>query len=131
MVAAIGRAEAGNRGEVQVHLEARYPGDGPLGRAAALFAELGMDATRDGTGVLLYVAVEDRKAAVFAGPGIHAAGEDGFWQSAVEAIAAGFARGDRAGGLVAALDRIGDLLRAEVPGEDAAGDELPDRVSMT
>ncbi|MCA9518319.1 MAG: TPM domain-containing protein [Myxococcales bacterium] len=130
VVAAIGRAEAGNRGEVRVHLESRYPGDGPLGRAAALFVELGMDATRDGTGVLLYVAVDDRKAAVFAGPGVHGAGEAGFWEGVVGEVAAGFARGDRASGLVRAVERVGELLRVACPGEDAAGNELPNTVSM-
>ena len=80
--------------------------------------------------MLLYVAVDDRKAAVFAGPGVHGAGETGFWEGVVGEVAAGFARGDRASGLVRAVERVGELLRVACPGEDAAGNELPNTVSM-
>ena len=129
LVAAIGAAERGHRGEIGVHLESRYPGDGPLGRTAELFAALGLDRTADGTGVLLYVAVDDRKAAVFAGPGVHGAAAPEFWKAATDAVAGGFAAGDPVGGLGEALARIGELLRQAAPGEDVHGDELPNRVT--
>jgi uncharacterized membrane protein len=129
LVAAIRDAERGNRGEVRVHLERRCPGGNALHRARELFHKLGMPATRDDTGVLLYVAVEDRKAAVFAGAGIHGAAREGFWQQVVDAVAQGYRRGEPVGGLVEALGRIGTLLREHAPGEDMAGNELPDEVS--
>lgn len=131
VVDAITAAERGHRGEIRVHLEARYPGDGPVARAAELFDELGMGATADGTGVLLYVAVDDRLAAVYAGPGVYGAAEPGFWRDVIHAVTDGFARGDRAGGLVAALERVGALLREAAPGEDTGGNELPDAVSQS
>ena len=129
LVAAIGRAEQGNRGEVRVHLEGRCAGKDALARAAQLFEQLGMRRTAQDTGVLLYVAVEDRKAAVFAGRGIHGAAQAGFWQEVVDSVAAGYRRGEPAQGLVAAVERLGGLLREAVPGEDVAGNELPDAVS--
>jgi uncharacterized membrane protein len=128
LVEAIARAEVGHRGEIQVFLEARYPGEGPLGRAAALFDALGLTRTRDGTGVLLYVATEDRRVAVWAGPGIHGAAAPGFWSGVAAKVAAGFARGDRAGGIVEALGDLRELLLKAAPGEDRAGQELEDRV---
>lgn len=131
LVAAIQSAERGNRGEVRLHLERRYPGDGPIARAAQLFDDLELWRTRDGTGVLLYVAVEDHKAAVFAGPGVHAGADEGFWQSVTQEVAAGFKAGDPTAGLTAALGHIGDLLRAHLGGEDTAGDELPNRVTAS
>ena len=67
LVAAIRRAEEANRGEVLVHVERRCPGGDALARAAKLFEKLGMRRTATDTGVLLYVAVKDHKAAVFAG----------------------------------------------------------------
>lgn len=127
---AIERAERGNRAEIAVHVEDRYPGDGPLARAHALFDRLGMDRTREGTGVLLYVAVEDHRAAVWAGPGLVGASAPAFWQEAVAHVAAGFAQGDGVGGIVKALDHIGELARRVAAGEDAAGNELPDRVTF-
>jgi uncharacterized membrane protein len=129
VVTALAGAERGNRGEVRVHLEGRCPGGEPLARATALFAELGMRATADDTGVLLYVAERDRKAAVYAGAGIHGAGDADFWQTVVDRVTQGYRDGDRAGGLAAALALVGDLLREAVPG-DRAGNELPDQVSQ-
>jgi len=128
--AAIADAERGNRAEIAVHIEARYPGDGPLARARALFESLGLDKTRDGTGVLLYIATVDRKAAVWAGPGLDGASAPGFWQAATDRVAAGYRTGDAAGGIVAALATIGELARVAAAGDDTAGNELPDRVSF-
>lgn len=114
-----------------MHLEERYPGDGPLRRAESLFHSLGLERTRDGTGVLLYVAERDRKTAVFAGPGVYGARAPGFWNDVAATIARGYATGDRIGGLVRAVEVIGEILRVSAPGEDTAGDELPNQVTTT
>lgn len=127
--AAIAHAEAGHRGEIRVHLEARYPGDGPLQRAVALFHELHMDRTAEGTGVLLYVAERDRKSSVFAGPGVYGAREPDFWRDVTHAVAEGYRKGERVAGLQRALEMIGEILREAAPGEDVAGDELPNQVT--
>ncbi len=131
LVAAMERAEQGHRGEVRVHLERRCPGEDALARAGQLFEALEMRATSGDTGVLLYVAVEDRKAAVFAGAGVHGAARPGFWQEVVDAVAAGYRRGEAPQGLVEAVERIGGLLRTAVPGADASGNELPNVVSQS
>jgi uncharacterized membrane protein len=131
VVAAIKRAERGNRGEVRVHLEARAPGGDALARAEQLFRALGVHRTKDGTGVLLYVAVDDRKAAVFAGPGVHGAQGVTFWQGVTDAVAAEAREGRLAAGLVAALDLVGAALRERVAGDDRHGNELPDAVSSS
>lgn len=128
LVKAIGAAEKGNRGEVRVHVEGRCKGEA-LERAKAVFGQLKMHETRDGTGVLLYVAVRDHKAAVFAGEGIVARGEGGFWDEVVRTVADGYRDGDPVAGFEAALAKVGDLLREAVPGEDDAGDELPNAVT--
>ncbi|MCC6624664.1 MAG: TPM domain-containing protein [Deltaproteobacteria bacterium] len=130
IVEGIARAERGNRAEIAVHVEDRYPGDGPLARARELFDRLDMDRTRDGTGVLLYVAVEDHRAAVWAGPGLVGAAAPDFWQEAARRVAEGFKVGDGVGGIVAALDHIGELARRVAAGDDEAGNELPDRVTF-
>jgi uncharacterized membrane protein len=129
LVEAIRRAEAGHRGEVLVHIEQRCREVDALTRAARLFEQLGMRRTTADTGVLLYVAVADRKAAVYAGRGVHGAALPGFWQEVVDEVAAGFRKGDALAGLEAAVERIGGVLRTAVPGEDTAGNELPDQVS--
>lgn len=128
VVRAIANAERGNRGEVRLHLEARCRGE-PLARAEALYRELGMDQTRDDTGVLLYVATASRVCAVYCGAGVVSRPPEGFWQGVTDAVAQGFAKQAPASGLVEGLKRIGDMLREHVPGDDAAGDELPNTIS--
>jgi uncharacterized membrane protein len=130
VVAAITGAEQGNRGEVRVHVEERCRGDA-LARARAVFAELGMARTQESTGVLLYLAPNERKAAVFAGAGIHGAAGEGFWREVIDAVAKGYAGGTPVDGLEAALERIGAILREHAPGEDRAGNELPDAVTTS
>ena len=128
---AITAAEADNRGEVRVHLEKTSPVDDALERAKQVFAGLGMHETQEDTGVLLYVAVEDRKVAVYAGKGIHGAAEEGFWKQVAAAVAEGFRSNDSLAGLCNALDQIGDLLREHAPGKDEAGNELPNKVTTS
>lgn len=131
IVAGIRAAEHGNRGEVRVHVEESCPGGDALTRCRAVYEALGMRATRDDTGVLVYVAPKDRKVAVFAGSGIFGATTSGFWQEVVEAVADGYRSGDGVGGLVRGLVQIGDLLRTHAPGGDSAGNELPDAVTTS
>lgn len=131
IVDAIRRAERGSRGEVRLHLERRCRRAVPMERARELFASLGMHATQDATGVLLYVSLSPRVACVYAGEGVHGAAEPGFWEDVVGRVARGFAEGRAAAGLIEAIDEIGELLRRVVPGEDPAGNELPDEVSTS
>lgn len=131
IVSAIRDAEAGNRGEVRVHVERRCPSGKPIDRAEELFHALGMDETDEDTGVLLYIAADDRTACVWAGAGVYGARDEGFWDEVVDEVAGGFVSGAPGRGIATAVRRIGRLLRELVPGEDTAGNELPDEVSMS
>lgn len=122
VVRAVANAERGNRGEVRVYVEARCPVADPLVRAKALYATHGLGRTQDDTGVLLYVATGSRRAAVYGGAGVHDEGAP--WTGVAEAVAKGAGRGALVEGLCDALRLIGEHLRARVPGEDTAGDEL-------
>lgn len=130
VIEAIAAAEGGNRGEVRVHIEPECPADQPLDRAEQLFGELGMHETDDATGVLLYIADIDRKCAVWAGEGIFESRDDDFWRHVVDEISNGYQRGECVDGIVAALEEVGEVLREQVPGDDKAGNELPDEVSI-
>lgn len=127
---AIADAERGSAGEVRLHLEGRCEGGDALARARQLFGELGLHRTREGTGVLLYVAELDRKTAVYAGPGIHARAAEAFWGGVAREVAAGFGSGRPLDGLVNAIAHIGDTLRAHCPGPDVHADEVSNQVSI-
>ncbi len=131
VVAAIRDAEEGNRGEVRVHLERRCPISDSMDRARELFTTLEMEDTAEGTGVLLYVAVDDRVACVWAGPGIYGARATGFWDEVVDEVVGGFLVRAPARGIATAVRRIGRVLREVVPGEDTAGNELDDAVTTS
>ncbi|MCP4132744.1 MAG: hypothetical protein GY754_17395 [bacterium] len=131
ITAAIGDAERGSRGEVRVHIESACPGENSLDRAQELFLSLGMDKTEEDTGVLLYAAVDNKQAAVYAGSGIYESAEPGFWQEVIDTVTKGFSGGNGSQGIADALAVIGRLLREKVPGEDRAGNELPNEISSS
>ena len=49
----------------------------------------------------------------------------------MDRVGRGFAAGAAGAGLVEAIDRIGELLRRAAPGEDRAGNELPDEITTS
>jgi uncharacterized membrane protein len=129
IVAAIAAAEKGNRGEVRVHVEQTCKGD-PLVRARDRFHKLAMGNTSQDTAVLLFVAPGSRTAAVWAGQALYDGGADQ-WKAVVEAIAKDGKDGKVVDGIVAGLNKIGEILRAKLPGDDRSGDELPNTVTSS
>jgi len=127
---AVAEAERGHRGEIRVHVEPRYLGDGPVSRAAEVYRELGMDRTRGDTAALLYVAIEDRKVAVWHGAGLDGAADPGFWKGVTDAVAAGFREGRPVDGIIGAVGEMGRLMRRAAAGDDLGGNELPNAVSV-
>jgi uncharacterized membrane protein len=119
---AIRAAEAGHRGEIVVHIEPRVFGD-PLKRAAKLFADKGVDRTKDHTGVLLYVATATRTAAVWAGTGVKGGGDLETWKPVFDALGAA---GDPTTKICAAIAALGTVLTERCAGADVHGNELGD-----
>lgn len=125
ITSAIKRAEQGHRGEIVVHVEVRC--FDALKRAAKLFHQLGIDKTKEGTGVLLYVATETRRAAVWAGPGVKDGDVLATWRPVFAALEAH--KNDELAGVIAAVDALGKILHTHAAGEDKHGNELGDGVS--
>ena len=130
LVNAIGVAEQGSRGELRIHIEAKCAGDA-FERARFFFRHFKMHHTRDGTGVLLYISPGGRKTAIFAGRGIHKAAGDALWSDAVKQVADGFRSDNPIGGIESAILLVGEAMRRCAPGEDTAGNELPNEVTLS
>jgi uncharacterized membrane protein len=85
IAAAVAAAEAATSAEIRVHLERRLPvlrgaaRADALGRAREVFARLGMHRTALRHGVLIYLAIEDKKVAIVGDEGIHARVGDDYW----------------------------------------------------
>jgi putative membrane protein len=88
-------------------------------RALRAFHEHGLQRTQEGTGVLVFASLFERRAVVLGDHGIHARmGDD--WQKAVDALAAGLRGGDPARGFVDAVAICGARLAEHFPRDPAA-----------
>ena len=73
-------AELDTSGEIRVHIESVCKGD-VLDRAAYIFKKLGMSKTAQRIGVLIYLAVRNRKFAIIGDRGIHNKVPPDFWDT--------------------------------------------------
>ena len=130
IVVAIRGAEARGRGEVRVHLTREAVGDAQAA-AVEVFERLGMTATAERNGVLIYVAPRTRTLAVIADRGLHEHCPEGFWRDIADAMREDFRAGRFTEGIVRGVERVGDVLARAFPREPGREDrnELPDAVS--
>lgn len=100
-------------------------------RAETAFLDEEVFATRDRTGVLIFLALFEHKVVVLADAGIHAHVEPREWEGVARDLAAGIRQGRPAAALVTAVERCGRLLeKGGVPRRPADRDELPDAVRL-
>lgn len=126
---AVRRAESRTSGEIRVHLDDTIVED-VLDHAAFVFEELGMHRTKDRNGVLIYVSVAQRRAAVIGDAGIHERLPQGFWNDTLRVILQEFKAGRFAEGLCLGVERMGERLREHFPRAADDRNELSDEVSI-
>ena len=127
---AIAAAESGTSGEIRVHLDRRCTGD-PVAAARAWFDKLGMRATAQRNGVLLYLAIADRKFALYGDQGLDGVLPEGTWERLRDAMVAEFAKDRFAEGIAGAVAAIGDALKTHFPHLASDRDELSDELSTS
>ncbi len=127
VVAAIGRAESGTSGEIRVHVTRHEPVDIEA-RARERFDKLGMAATAERNGVLLYIAPRIRKFQILGDDGIHEKCGDAFWKETASAMEQAFRRGQFTEGMIAGVERVGELLKQHFPRGTKDRNELPDEI---
>jgi uncharacterized membrane protein len=134
---AVATAERATSGEIRVHLERRVPrprgaprGDALAG-ATEVFTTLGMHATAERNGVLIYLAVEDHTLAIAGDAGVHARVGDEYWQRIRDAMVERLRRGEPRDAVVHAVREVGDVLRRFFPRRPDDRNELSDQVSMS
>ena len=129
IVQAIVDAEKATSGEIRVHIESSCKGD-VLDNATHVFKKLNMHKTALRNGVLIYLAVNNRKFAILGDAGIHAKVPEGFWDQIKETMAACFAKGDFTNGLTQGILMAGDKLKAYFPLAINDTNELPNEISF-
>jgi uncharacterized membrane protein len=135
VVEAVHAAEKGTSGEIRVHLERRVRRPrgaalDALARAREVFAQLGMHKTARRNGVLIYLAVEDRKVAIVGDEGIHARVGDAGWERLRDVMVERLRRGEARAAVVEAVREVGSVLARHFRRENGDIDELSDEVSI-
>jgi putative membrane protein len=99
-------------------------------RAQRAFLENGLARTQGRTGVLIFVALLERRVVVLGDSGIHRALAPGeSWEQIVELAREGLRDGRAVEGLLAAVARCGELLARHAPADaERNPDELPNAV---
>lgn len=129
MTDAIAKAESCSSAEVRVHFDSKCKGD-PYKRAISLFSSLKMHKTELRNGVLIYIAMDDKKMAIVGDKGINAVVGDNFWEDTIGGMRANFRDGDIVGGVSSALESVGYKLKEFFPYMEDDKNELSDEISF-
>lgn len=128
IVQAIIEAEKNTSGEIRVHLESHSKID-HYKRALEVFHVLKMDNTKDSNGVLIYVAVSDKKFVICGDKGIDKVVPANFWDSTKNSIQNHFKEGNFKQGIVDGILKAGKELQAHFPWQHNDTNELSNEVS--
>ncbi len=130
IVQAILEAEKNTSGEIRVHIESHTRLD-HFERAKEVFHLLKMDNTKQENGVLIYVAVNDRKFVIYGDRGIDKVVPETFWDSTKNAIESRFKQGDYKQGILDGVTRAGKELEAHFPWQHGNTNELSNEISKS
>jgi len=126
---AIMNAELDTSGEIRVHIENTCNGD-VMDRAAYVFEKLQMHKTKLRNGVLIYLAVKNRKFAIIGDKGINEVVPDNFWDDIKQNMLNNFRNNEFTKGIAEAINRAGKQLKAHFPYQSEDKNELSDEISF-
>lgn len=129
IVRAIGEAEHATSGEIQVHIETSCKAD-VLDEAAWLFGKVGMHKTADRNGVLIYLALNERKFAIIGDTGINAVVPPGFWDNIRDHMKQRFSENLFTEGLTEGIIMAGEQLKEHFPHGRNDVNEIIDTISF-
>jgi len=129
IVLAINDAEKDTSGEIRLHIESHCKGN-PLDRAVHLFGKLKMHQTNLRNGALIYLAVKDKKFAIFGDEGINEVVPENFWKDVKDEMGQHFAKGEFAHGISGGIRKVGQKLKEFFPYQDDDVNELSDDISI-
>ena len=131
LVQAIQAAEKTTSGEIRVYVESRTKKGDALSRATEIFFKNKMNATKERNGVLVYVAVEDRKLAIYADQGIYDKVGVEFWYSQVQEMTSHFKEENYVKGMSVVIAEIGKALTHHFPYDRVTdSNELSDEIMI-
>jgi uncharacterized membrane protein len=128
IVEAIRVAEKNTSGEIRIHIE-KTTSKVPFDRALEVFHELKMDETQLQNGVLIYLAVADKKFVICGDKGINDLVADDFWDTTKEVMKINFKNGNFKQGLIDGILMAGEQLKKHFPWSEDDTNELSNEIS--
>ena len=128
IIQAIKTAEKNTSGEIRVHVENSLTKD-HFNRALEVFYALNMNLTKLKNGVLIYVAVNDKKFVIYGDEGINNVVATNFWNSTKDVMQAHFKSGKFKEGIVSGILKAGEELQAHFPYQKDDTNELSNEIS--
>lgn len=129
---AIGEAEKNTSGEIRVSIRQKRgwrERKTPLEHLAQKeFYTLGMTKTKDRTGILIFLLLQDRRFYIFADEGIHAKVEEGTWETVAKEMSDHFSQQKFRDGVIHGVRSVGTILEKYFPPKPGDRDELPNDV---
>ena len=128
IVNAIVEAEKNTSGEIRVHIEptSKKP---HFERAQEVFHYLKMDNTKEENGVLIYIAVHDKKFVIYGDKGINRVVPDNFWDKTKTILEKHFKIGHFKQGIIEGILMAGKELETHFPWRHNNTNELSNEVS--
>ena len=126
---AIMNAELDTSGEIRVHIDSVCPGD-VMEKALEAFKKLKIHETELRNGVLLYLAVKNRKFAIIGDKGINKVVPDDFWEELKVDMLNAFREENFTDGLINGITKTGIHLKEHFPYQTDDVNELPDEISF-
>jgi uncharacterized membrane protein len=128
IVEAIRVAEKNTSGEIRIHIE-KTTSKVPFDRALEVFHELKMNETQLQNGVLIYLAVADKKFVICGDKGINDLVADDFWDTTKEVMKIHFKNGNFKQGLIDGILMAGEQLKKHFPWSEDDTNELSNEIS--
>jgi len=128
IIEAIRVAEKNTSGEIRVHIEASSEKE-HFERALEVFYMLEMNTTEAKNGVLIYVAVHDKKFVIYGDKGINEVVPKDFWNTTKDSIQIHFKAGNFKQGLIDGILKAGEELKEHFPYQQDDTNELSNEIS--
>lgn len=131
LVEAIQLAEKNTSGEIRVFVESKLGKVDALTRAKEIFFKNKMNETKERNGVLVYVAVNDKKIAIYADQGIYEKMGIEFWYTQVQEMTGHFKAMNYIVGISTVVHEIGIALQNHFPFDRSTDtNELSDEIMI-
>jgi uncharacterized membrane protein len=94
------------------------------------FYKLGMDKTRDKTGIIIYMLLNENQFYILADSGINEKVEQSTWDQVRDEMQSSFKRGDFGKGVVLGVEKVGNILAEHFPIKSDDTNELSNKVVL-